>query len=129
MGIELVEPNDLFVRENRVFVRMTDGPPIDLITIQAGKQRVERHVVIEEDDPYFTALCQQYGAGIVSVFDGLPEPDISEWPKGPSCSERRYYTALYSDRLTRISCSRRVARHYRLCYLTLPLGVVTGRSQ
>ena len=61
------------------------GPPIDLITIQAGKQRVERHVVIEEDDPYFTALRQQYGAGIVSVFDGLPEPDISEWPKGPSC--------------------------------------------
>jgi hypothetical protein len=31
------------------------------------------------------ALRQQYGAGIVSVFDGLPEPDISEWPKGPSC--------------------------------------------
>lgn len=61
------------------------GPPIDLITIQAGKQRIERHAVIGEDDPYFAALRKQYGDGIVSVFDGLPDPDISEWPMGPSC--------------------------------------------
>lgn len=61
------------------------GPPIDLITVLDGKQRVERHVVIQEDDPYFTDLRSRYGDGIVSVFDNLPDPDISNWPKGPSC--------------------------------------------
>jgi len=61
------------------------GPPIDLITILDGKQRVERHVVIQEDDPYFTNLRTRYGDGIVSVFDNLPDPDLSIWPKGPSC--------------------------------------------
>ena len=61
------------------------GPPIDLITVLDGKQRVERHVVIEEDDPYFADLRKQYGDGIVSVFEQLPDPDIASWPKGPSC--------------------------------------------
>ena len=61
------------------------GPPIDLITVLDGRQRVERHIVLQEDDPYFTDLRTQYGDGIVSVFDNLPDPDISSWPKGPSC--------------------------------------------
>ena len=61
------------------------GPPIDLITILNGKQRVEHHAVIEEDDPYLLALRKQYGEGIMSVFDGLPSPEMTEWPKGPSC--------------------------------------------
>jgi putative proteasome-type protease len=61
------------------------GPPIDLITILAGKQRVERHASIAEDDPYFTDLRKQYGDGIVSIFEGLPDPDVSNWPTGPSC--------------------------------------------
>ena len=61
------------------------GPPIDLITVLDGKQRIERHAVIRDDDPYFTDMRKRYGDGIVSVFDGLPEPDISEWPMGPSC--------------------------------------------
>ncbi|MGB0630872.1 MAG: peptidase [Alphaproteobacteria bacterium] len=61
------------------------GTPIDLITILAGKQRIERHATISEDDPYFAALRRQYGDGIVSVFEGLPDPEISEWPMGPSC--------------------------------------------
>lgn len=61
------------------------GPPIDLITVLDGKQRIERHAVISADDPYFVALRKQYGDGIVSVFQSLPDPDISGWPKGPSC--------------------------------------------
>ena len=61
------------------------GPPIDLITILDGKQRVERHVVITEQDTYFQELRTRYGDGIVSVFDNLPDPDISSWPAGSSC--------------------------------------------
>jgi putative proteasome-type protease len=61
------------------------GPPIDLITILDGKQQVERHIVVQEDDPYFIALRKSYGDGIVSVFDGLPDPDLSGWPKGEFC--------------------------------------------
>jgi putative proteasome-type protease len=61
------------------------GPPIDLITILDGNQRVERHLVMQEDDPYFVALRKSYGDGIVSVFNDLPDPDISGWPKGESC--------------------------------------------
>lgn len=61
------------------------GPPIDLVTVVAGNQRIERHAVIEDGDPYFSDLRSRYGDGIVSVFQGLPDPEISEWPKGPSC--------------------------------------------
>lgn len=61
------------------------GPPIDLVTILAGNQRIERHAVIEEDDLYFSDLRKRYGDGIVSVFQELPDPEISGWPKGPSC--------------------------------------------
>lgn len=61
------------------------GPPIDLVTVLAGKQRIERHVVIEDDDPYFSDLRKRYGDGIVSLFNDLPAPEISGWPKGPSC--------------------------------------------
>jgi putative proteasome-type protease len=61
------------------------GPPIDLITILAGEQRVEHHASIEENDAYFTELRKTYGDGIVSLFETLPDPDISNWPPGPSC--------------------------------------------
>lgn len=61
------------------------GLPIDLITVQAGKQRVERQVSIDENDPYFNDLRKRYGDGIVSVFEGLPDTDVSAWPPGPSC--------------------------------------------
>jgi hypothetical protein len=36
-------------------------------------------------DAYFTELRKTYGDGIVSLFETLPDPDISNWPPGPSC--------------------------------------------
>ncbi len=58
------------------------GPPIDLVTDVDGRQRVDRHAVIEADDPYFRKLRQRYGAGIVTLFDRMPDPDLSAWPQG-----------------------------------------------
>lgn len=55
------------------------GPPIDLVTILDGRQRVDRHAVIGADDPYFSKLRKRYGDGIVALFDRMPDPDIDEW--------------------------------------------------
>jgi putative proteasome-type protease len=58
------------------------GPPIDLVTILDGRQRVDRHAVIAADDPYFRKLRQRYGDGIVTLFDRMPDPDMSAWKNG-----------------------------------------------
>lgn len=61
---------------------MSVGLPIDLITIKDGDLAVDRHAVIEENDPYFEALRTSYGDGIVGVFGTLPDPDLDSWPRG-----------------------------------------------
>jgi putative proteasome-type protease len=85
MRVERAVTASLVSFDSTMRSNLSVGPPIDLITILAGKQRVERHVSIGENDPYFTELRQSYGDGIVSLFGSLPDPDISNWPPGPSC--------------------------------------------
>ena len=85
MPVERAVTASLVSFDSTMRSNLSVGPPIDLITVLAGKQRVERHVSIGENDPYFTALRQSYGDGIVSLFETLPDPDISNWPSGPSC--------------------------------------------
>ncbi|MEX2454258.1 MAG: peptidase [Rhodospirillaceae bacterium] len=58
------------------------GPPIDIVTVLNGSQRVDRHTVIEIDDPYFRKLRTRYGQGIVALFDRMPDPDMDSWPDG-----------------------------------------------
>ena len=58
------------------------GPPIDLVTVLDGRPRVDRHAVIAADDPYFRKLRQRYGDGIVTLFDRMPDPDMSAWKNG-----------------------------------------------
>lgn len=85
MPIERAITASLVSFDSTMRSNLSVGLPIDLITVLAGKQRVERQISIEEDDPYFTALRQSYGDGIVSVFENLPDADIASWPPGPSC--------------------------------------------
>ncbi|MFT5485361.1 MAG: putative proteasome-type protease [Paracoccaceae bacterium] len=85
MPIERAITASLVSFESTMRSNLSVGLPIDLITILAGKQRVERHVSIEEGDLYFTELGKKYGDGIVSVFENLPDPDVTNWPPGPSC--------------------------------------------
>ena len=58
------------------------GPPIDLVTVLDGRQRVNLHAVIAADDPYFQKLRKRYGDGIVTLFDRMPDPDLSAWKNG-----------------------------------------------
>lgn len=85
MPIERAVTASLVSFDSTMRSNLSVGPPIDLITILAGEQRVERHASIEENDAYFTELRKTYGDGIVSLFETLPDPDISNWPPGPSC--------------------------------------------
>jgi len=85
MPVERAVTASLVSFDSTMRSNLSVGPPIDLITILTGKQRVERQVSIGENDPYFTALRQSYGDGIVSLFGTLPDPDIRNWPPGPSC--------------------------------------------
>ena len=56
------------------------APPIHLVTILDGALEVDRRIAIQENDPYFSELRTRYGAGIVNLFEGLPNPDIDAWP-------------------------------------------------
>lgn len=58
------------------------GPPIDLVTVLDGDQKVDRHAVIDSEDPYFRKLRTRYGQGIMALFDRMPDPDMDVWPNG-----------------------------------------------
>ena len=51
------------------------GLPIDLLVYTRGSLRIGLHRRVEEGDPYFTMIHQQWGAGLRKVFAELPNPD------------------------------------------------------
>lgn len=51
------------------------GPPIDLLIYRKDTYDVSDRREVEENDRYFTALRRGYGEGIVTMFQGLPDPD------------------------------------------------------
>lgn len=51
------------------------GPPIDLLIYRKDSYDVSDRREVEEDDRYFAALRRGYGEGIVTMFQGLPDPD------------------------------------------------------
>lgn len=53
------------------------GLPLDLLVYRADAFRAEHRMDISEDDPYYSALRQSYGEGLVQVFDQLPEPPLN----------------------------------------------------
>lgn len=53
---------------------MSVGPPIDLLIYRKDSFAADRHVKITDDDPYFQELRKRFGAGIVEMFDRLPDP-------------------------------------------------------
>lgn len=51
------------------------GLPIDLLIYRADSLRATFEHQIEETDPYFTMVHQQWGEGLRKVFTELPNPD------------------------------------------------------
>lgn len=51
------------------------GLPIDLLIYRADSLRASFEHQIEETDPYFTMVHQQWGEGLRKVFTELPNPD------------------------------------------------------
>jgi len=57
------------------------GLPIDLLIYPRDSLKISMQRRIEEDDPYFSMIHQQWGAGLRKVFSELPNPD---WDVGIS---------------------------------------------
>jgi putative proteasome-type protease len=57
------------------------GLPIDVLIYERDSLRVGLQQHVEETDPYFTMIHQQWGEGLRKVFAELPNP---EWDVGPS---------------------------------------------
>ena len=55
------------------------GLSTDLIAVLAGKQRVERHVPINESDPYYTELRKSVARPLSRRFDAT-------FPIAPGCN-------------------------------------------
>jgi putative proteasome-type protease len=51
------------------------GLPIDLLVYVRDSFRIGMQRRVEEDDPYFTMIHQQWGNGLRKVFAALPNPD------------------------------------------------------
>lgn len=51
------------------------GLPIDLLIYTRDRLKIGMQRRVEEDDPYFTMIHQQWGAGLRKVFAELPNPD------------------------------------------------------
>ena len=52
------------------------GLPLDLVIYRADSLGGAHHRDIGEDNEYFQALRQDYGAGLLEVFNRLPDPEI-----------------------------------------------------
>ena len=51
------------------------GLPIDLLVYVRDSFKIGMQRRVEEDDPYFTMIHQQWGNGLRRVFAGIPNPD------------------------------------------------------
>lgn len=62
------------------------GLPIDLLIYERDSLRVSYRHYIMENDPYFTMIHNQWGAGLRKVFSELPNPDwnVAAAPKSPA---------------------------------------------
>lgn len=52
------------------------GLPLDLVVYREGALGVSHHQDIGHDNEYFHNLREDYGARLLDVFNGLPNPDI-----------------------------------------------------
>ncbi|HEX7760011.1 MAG TPA: peptidase [Caulobacteraceae bacterium] len=52
------------------------GPPIDLLQYQTDSFRADNFATLEEDDPYWRALRQDYSQGLTALVDRLPAPPL-----------------------------------------------------
>jgi putative proteasome-type protease len=53
------------------------GLPIDLLAYRKDSLRVETRVTIDQDDPYFNAVRDQWSADLQRVFEDLPNPEYA----------------------------------------------------
>jgi putative proteasome-type protease len=51
------------------------GLPIDLVSYEAGALRIRMQRRIDESDPYFRMVHEQWGEGLRRVFADLPDPN------------------------------------------------------
>lgn len=54
------------------------GLPIDVVVYRRDALKIEERVVIEPENTYFRILRENYSSGIMTMFDGLPDPTIGE---------------------------------------------------
>ncbi len=50
----------------------TAGPPLELLTYTAGSLRLEKPLVLTEDNPYLHQLCLAWQEGLKQAFENLP---------------------------------------------------------
>lgn len=51
------------------------APPIDLMLYRADSLCADLRIDVQESDPYFAGLRQQFGQGMLELFARLPNPD------------------------------------------------------
>ncbi|MEM7224747.1 MAG: peptidase [Pseudomonadota bacterium] len=54
------------------------APPIDLLCYHADSFSAETKIKLNNEDPYFAALREGYGRGLLELVDGLPSPPWAE---------------------------------------------------
>jgi len=68
------------------------GLPLDLLVYRAGELRSERHVCIDDGNPYFQMIRGTWGQRLREAFDSLEDP---QWDGGNSAHPLRVASARY----------------------------------
>jgi putative proteasome-type protease len=50
------------------------GLPLDFLSYQRDALRVQRHVLIDANDPYYSTIHARWGSELRRVFSELPNP-------------------------------------------------------
>lgn len=54
------------------------GLPLDLVIVDRDALAIKHHVVISENDPYYSDLGRQWSQGLSNAFEGLPHVPWSD---------------------------------------------------
>ena len=68
------------------------GLPLDLLVYRAGELRSDRHVCVDEGNPYFQMIRGTWGQRLREAFDSLEDP---QWDGGSSSHPLRVGSARY----------------------------------
>jgi predicted proteasome-type protease len=79
----------LISMDSTIRSNLTVGPPVDLLIYRRDALRPEIRLRVEEDDPYFQMIRNQWSESLRDAYRALPAPPWEDWVKASAAQAKR----------------------------------------